>query len=606
MLSLFTRPPYLVSLLLLFGCSGTEGLEEVLPFPIGSGAGSAYAVSFEGDMPPDLRKILEANSQLVLLKNEPPASEAALRRRIRTDIDALRTVLRAEGYYGGTVNAATDDQTEPVTIRLAVSSGQQYQLRTFNISYVGDRDGAEILPVNAVNFGFVPDMPARSADIVAISDELLAELTQTARPLARIADRKAVVDHDTAVMTVKLQVDPGPPARFGPLAITGLTDVEESYLQQILDWPEGEAYDSRVLEEAQRTLAATGLFRSIRIEPAQSVTPEGTLPVGISVTEAKHRTIAAGVAYSTDEGIGAELSWEHRNLLGRQERLRLSAEGSQIRQQGSIDFRKPEFLQRDLTLRLNGTGRIQDTDAYAEKTGSAFAGLEKRFREIWTATIGVTPEYSRIDENGVNSTYAIFGIPLSASRDGTDDLLDPRKGTRLLLTVTPYFATIEDDVSFTVFEARASVYYGLGNEKRLVPALRTRIGSIVGADTLEIPITKRFFAGGGGSVRGYEFQKAGPLNADGNPIGGRSVLEASFELRWQATDTIGFVPFFEGGNVYDDTAPDFSEDLFWAAGLGFRYFTVAGPLRLDFAFPLNKREGIDDDYQFYISLGQAF
>lgn len=601
-----TRPLCLVAAMLVSGCAETNGFQEVLPFPLWPGTGSAYTVSIEGEIAPDLRKVIEANSQLVLLKNKTPSSQAALRRRVSADIDTLRAVLRAEGYYGGTVNAETDEQTKPVTVRIAVSPGQRYRLRSFDISYVGDRAGEQTLPVDATAFGFMPDMPGRSADIVAITDDLLAELAHSGRPLAHVADRKAVVDHDASIMTVRLQVDPGAPVRFGPLAIDGLTDVEENYVREILDWPEGRTYDDRALERARRTLAATNLFRSVRIEPAQSLTPEGTLPVDISVTEAKHRTIAAGINYSTDEGVGGELSWEHRNLLGRQERLRLSAEMSQIRQEGILDFRKPEFLQRDLTLHLNGTGRVQDTDAYDEQTASGLAGLEKRFREIWTAELSGAAEYSHIDEDGEASTYALISMPLSAARDGTDNLLDPREGARFRISVTPYFATIENDVSFTVFEVTGSAYFAMGKDRRLVPALRTRIGSIVGADTLDIPITKRFFSGGGGSVRGYEFQKAGPLDADGDPIGGRSVLEAGFELRWQATDRFGFVPFVEGGNVYDDTTPDFGEDLFWAAGIGLRYFTIAGPIRLDVAFPLNKRDGIDDDYQYYVSLGQAF
>jgi len=602
-----TRLLCLLAAFLLSACGKTDGFEEILPFSIGgAGTGRAYAVSIEGEITPDLRKLLEANSQLYALKDEAPTSEAALRRRIRADTDGLRSVLRSEGYYGGTVSATTDEQAQPLAVRLMISPGRQYRVGSFEISYTGDRVGEEGLPIDAAAFGFVPDMPARGTDIVAVSDALLERLARSGRPLAHVADRKGIVDHDTAIMTVRLLVDPGPPARFGPLEIAGLDKVEEGYVRQILNWPEGQTYDRRVLDQARRTLAATNLFRSISIEPAQSVTPEGSLPVDLAVTEAKHRTIAAGINYSTDEGVGGELSWEHRNLLGRQERLRLSAEASQIRQEGSVDFRKPEFLQRDLTLHLNGTGRAQDTDAYDEKTASGFVGLEKRFRRIWTAEVGVTTEYSRIDEDGVESIYGLVGLPLSAIRDGTDNLLDPREGTRLHLSVTPYFATIENDVGFTMFEATGSVYFGLGKERRLVPALRTRIGSIIGADTLDIPITKRFFAGGGGSVRGYEFQKAGPLDADGDPVGGRSVLEAGLELRWQATEKIGFVPFVEGGNVYDDTSPDFGEDLFWAAGIGLRYFTIAGPIRLDVAFPLNKRDGFDDDYQYYISLGQAF
>ncbi|MEN8197446.1 MAG: BamA/TamA family outer membrane protein, partial [Pseudomonadota bacterium] len=254
----------------------------------------------------------------------------------------------------------------------------------------------------------------------------------------------------------------------------------------------------------------------------------------------------------------------------------------------------------------NVTGRAQQTDAYDERTGAGFAGLEKRLAKILKFGVGLSAEYSLIEDDGVKSTFAIFGIPIHGGRDSTNDLLDPTEGTRLKLSVTPYLATIEQDINFTVFEVGASAYVGLGKEDRVVPAIRVRAGSISGLDTLDIPITKRFFAGGGGSIRGYEFQKAGPLDAEGDPIGGRSLLEAGFELRWRVTDSIGIVPFAEGGNVYDEQTPDFGEDLFWAAGLGFRYFTVAGPLRFDVAFPLNRRDGIDDEFQIYVSLGQAF
>lgn len=606
MLTTVIRPFVLAVVSLLAGCSETNSLGKILPFSGGAGSGIPYTVAIEGDIPSGFRQRLQDNSELVQLEREPPASRAALRRRISADVEGLRSVLRSEGYYSGTVEAVTNEDTEPVSVRLTVSLGPRYRLQSFEIVYVGGRAGEPPLPTDATRFGYHQNMPGRAADVVAISDRLMEHLAQSGRPKAAVVDRKVVVDHDTESVAVRLQVDPGPPARFGMLAIHGLTDVDEDYIRRVIDWPEGQLYDRRLLDAAQRKLIATNLFRSVHLHPADSVTPDGTLPVTADLAESKHRTIAAGINYSTDEGVGGELSWEHRNLSGRQERLRLSAEASKVRQQGSIDFSKPQFLVRDMTLKVNGTGRGQDTDAYKERTASGMIGLEKPFHEIWTTGIGVSADYSRIDEDGVESIYAVVGLPVNAARDGTDDILDPHKGTRLQLSATPYFATIENDVSFTVFEASGSAYFGLGKERRLVPAIRVRAGSIVGADTGEIPITKRFFAGGGGSVRGYEFQKAGPLDADGDPVGGRSVLETGFELRWRATNRVGFVPFIEGGNVYDGTTPDLGEDLFWATGLGLRYFTIAGPIRLDVAFPLNRRVGIDDDYQIYVSIGQAF
>ncbi len=590
---------------LLAGCGGENG--EGLPLSLpGFGGDDAYDFSIEGEIEPDLRDKLEAASQLMALNKQAPASRAALRRRVAGDVDSLGSVLRAEGYYGGRIEPETDTESDPVRIVLKIAPGARYGITKYEIVLVGDHAGDEPQLPDGREFGYAEGMPARGEDIVAIEQALLSHFHRNGRPQAVIVDRKAVVHHDAATMTVTVQVDPGPQAVFGPLALDGLKKVDEDYVRYVLQWPEGEEWDERELDRVRRRLANTNLFRTIYVKPDDAIDAQGRLPVTAAVEESKHRTLAAGINYSTDEQFGGELSWEHRNLFGRQERLRLSIEGSGVRQQATADFRKPHFLSRDLSFLANVTGRAQQTDAYDERTGAGFAGLEKRLAEVWTLGVGVSGEYSLIDDDGVQSTYAIVGIPIHGGRDSTDDLLDPTEGTRVKLSATPYFATVERDINFTVFEAGASAYLGLGKDKRVVPAVRVRTGLIVGADTVDIPITKRFFAGGGGSVRGFEFQKAGPLDVDGDPVGGRSVLETGFELRWRVTDNIGIVPFAEGGNVYDEQTPDFGEDLFWAAGLGFRYFTVAGPIRFDVAFPLNRREGIDDEFQIYVSLGQAF
>jgi len=597
---------FVATVSLLAGCGRENGGGQLSPLPGIDGDGIAYDVSIEGEIDPDLHDKLEAASRLIVLREQPPASLAALRRRVAGDVEGLASLLRAEGYYGGVVKPETDLESDPVRVILTISPGVRYAVTKYDVVLVGSHAGAEPMPPDDREFGFVEGMSARGEDIIAIEQALLDHLQRTGRPKAVVADRKAVVEHDTAEMTVTLQVDPGPRAVFGPLALRGLNTVEEDYIRNVLEWPEGEQWDRRELDAVRRKLANTNLFRTINVEATETIDGQGRLPVTAVVEESKHRTLAAGVNYSTDEKLGGELSWQHRNFFGRQERLRLSIEGSAIRRQITADFRKPQFLSRDLTFLANVTGLAQETNAYDERTGAGFAGLEKLLAKIWRFGVGLSAEYSVIEDDGVRSNHAIVGIPINGSRDGSNDLLDPTEGTRVRLSVTPYRATIEQDVNFTVFEVEASAYVGLGKDDRVVPAIRVKAGSITGADTLDIPITKRFFAGGGGSIRGYEYQTAGPLDANGDPIGGRSLLETGLELRWRVTDSIGIVPFVEGGNVYDKQTPDLEEDLFWAVGMGFRYFTVAGPIRFDVAFPLNRREGIDDEFQIYVSLGQAF
>jgi len=174
------------------------------------------------------------------------------------------------------------------------------------------------------------------------------------------------------------------------------------------------------------------------------------------------------------------------------------------------------------------------------------------------------------------------------------------------VSLTPYQVFGDDSFPFVKASIGSSAYYAIDPDARFVLAGRGRFGTLLGADTQQVPAGKRFYAGGGGSIRGYEFQSVGPLDNENDPLGGRSLLEVSAELRIRVTETIGVVPFIDGGTAFDSALPDFGETLRWAGGLGLRYFTAIGPVRLDVAVPINKRENVDDDFQFYVSLGQAF
>jgi len=228
----------------------------------------------------------------------------------------------------------------------------------------------------------------------------------------------------------------------------------------------------------------------------------------------------------------------------------------------------------------------------------------------WRISAGLSFAYEIIDENADNGqdeeTFQLFGLPLTASRDDTDDPLDPTEGTRLQLTLTPSTGVGSESLFFLTTIAGGSAYYAIDEAKRFVLAGRTRVGSIVGEKTESLPASRRFYAGGGGSIRGYEYQLVGPLDDDVDPFGGTSLVEVGGELRVRVSEEIGVVPFVDGGTVYDDPWPNGEETFRWAAGLGLRYFTGFGPVRLDVAFPLNPRDGVDETFQFYVSFGQAF
>ena len=592
------------------GAEEREGYEWAQPQPEAAvtDTTAAYAPALEGVEDAELREILEATSQVFGLAARPPATLAGLERRAQGDLERLQTALRSEGYYAAEIRYRIEEAEGGRGVILEVTSGPRYSLAAYEVTYDGEAGLAEGVRPRLEEIGIELGMPARAPDIVAAERKLVSLLTERGYPFARVADRKSVVNHEERRMTVRLAVSSGPLARFGALTIEGLQEVEEDYVRLLVDWSEGEAYDRRKVDSTRRNLSGSGLFDSVTIRPADNLDDDGRVPVKATVTEGKHRTIGAGLFFSTDIGPGGEVFWEHRNFFGKNESLNLSASGSPIEQLGTAKFRKPSYWGRDQNLLANASGGNRNTEAFNQVFAEGYLGLEQPWLETWELTAGAAPAYSILEETDREDErqLGLLGFPLTGVRDDSDDALDPTSGTRFRFTLTPTLGFGSDQLLFLKATAGGTAYYGLDQDDRFVLAGRARVGSIVGERTEAVPADRRFYAGGGGSIRGYEFQKVGPLDDDNDPLGGRALLELGGELRVRVTEDIGLVPFVDGGTVFDAPYPDMDETLRWAGGLGFRYFTGFGPLRLDVAFPLNPRDDVDDTFQFYVSFGQAF
>lgn len=602
----------------LYGPSGTAFAESRMGAPAETtrpgapGAGEAatpalnYSVAIEGDMEPELKTALEQYSQLIALQDRPPDSLAGLRRRIDGDVERFDTVLRSEGFYGAKIVQAVAEKDGERVVRLTVSTGPVYLLSDYSITYSRPGKDESALPHDIEELGLYIGMMARASAINDAERRLRTELANRGRPRADVLSSRAVVDHRTTTLAVALEIDPGPFARFGPVQVSGSERVDPEYILSFAGWKPGERYDQAKVAKTEDELDATGLFSSVQAVTPEHVEPDGELPVQIVVAESAPRSIGAGVDFSTDVGPGGKVFWEHRNLLGRAERLKLSVQAALVDKRASFDFAKPRFLRPDQTLLADGSAGQSNTDAYDQTNFEGTLGVQRTFLEHWRGSIGSSFEISEISDDKGKHVFAVYGLPLSVSRDDTDNPLNPTRGSRIGFWVTPSQAVIERGVTFVNLTASGSIYYAPLRGDDLVLAGRAKLGSILGAKTFELPADQRFFAGGGGSIRGYEFQRVGPLDKKLDPIGGRSLVELGAEARFRVTDTIGFVPFVDGGTVFDDEIPGGDQEIRWAAGLGLRYFTSIGPLRLDLAFPINRRKGIDDRYQVYVSIGQAF
>ncbi|ADZ71218.1 autotransporter assembly complex protein TamA [Polymorphum gilvum] len=570
----------------------------------------------------DLKALLEETSLLVGETDNPPSGEAGLISRALNDLDRLVARLYTAGRYGGTVDIrlggvplqrALDSgdipDARPVPVTIAVDAGPIFRFGAVRIETRGAAAGA--ISTDPAFWGLAPGAAADSVKILDAERQIVTLLRGRGYPKARIAERVIVADHASNTLDVTLSATAGEQARFGPVAVAGteVTDPDFVAVQAMI--PEGETYDPEVLARAQKRLNDLGIFASVRFVEGDTVGPDGRLPITIEVSERKRHVIGAGATWSSTEGIGLEAYWRRRNLFGRGELL--SVEGSvgrlgntelgDMEYAGRIAFEKPGVF-GPLTRFTTSLGAKQETpDAYTSRSVTADAYLRREFTDQIRGRAGVEAYYA--DEQDVygNHTYFLVGVPGELSFDSRDDPLNPTEGVFASLFGEPAY-DIRGKSNMLFLKGTASTYAALDDAARFVLAGKASVGSILGASIQDVPASRRFIAGGGGSIRGYAYRNVGP-RLNGEVTGGLSLIELSGEVRVKATETIGIVGFVDAGNAYADSVPDLSRPLKIGVGAGLRYFTPIGPLRLDVAVPLSPEKD-DPDFALYVGLSQAF
>lgn len=593
-----------------------------------------YVVRIEG-VSGDLLGRLESVSQLVQRRDAPPPSIGGLRRRAQSDVERMTKVLQSRGYFEGSaayqidirgdatpqavdtassqadqlpdLEAVPDVPSGPMGVVVSVAPGPQFLMGTSRIDYRDTDAATHDLPATLGTFDVVAGAPAIASTILGAEKKLVAVLRQSGFPFAKTAGRKALANVETDTLDVTTHVQLGEKATFGALTVDGLEQVDRRYIDERATFKQGEEYDTKKLSAMRSALVRSGLFTGVRFETAEQVAADGSLPVTLKVTERDRRTIGAGASYSSTEGFGVKAHWENRNLLGEGEHLRFELRVAEIEQEVEGRYRVSGFRLPQQVLELGALAGRESTDVYDRVGGTVSAALERPLGARWTGRAGVVLDVAEIDEVGEpTETSMLVGLPLRAIYDGADNALDATSGYRLTLGATPYAGQFDDFLAFHVADAQLRTYVPLNTSRSLVFATRGRLGSIVGARTGELPADKRLYAGGAGSVRGFEFQEISPLGTDGTQEGGRSLIEFSNELRWRFWDDFGLVPFVDGGTVSDASVPDFKDEFAWAGGLGFRYYTSFGPLGVDLAYPITTPSDEDAELKFYVTLGQAF
>lgn len=562
-------------------------------------------VRLEGAPGRALRKELLSVTETWLLRHKPPPTQRLLLRRAEKDTAPLQAALRARGYYAATVESSCSLHRRRPRITFRVRPGPLYFIRSVSVETVTGSPPESVSIPSPARLGLVARRPLAAQEVLDAGAQVIRAFQAGGYPAARLAGPAVTVDHAARAGDIRFRVEPGPRVRFGPVRIRGLKHLRESFVRGLIPWREGDRYDVRRVDRLRDRLALSGPLSAVEIETGSAAADEEKAPVTLTLKERKRRRVEVGVGYTTDGGADARAAWLHRNLFGGAEQLELQLGVSESIQFSEAAFRRPQFGRPDQDLLLDLKAQSESAEAYTSRWVRAAAGLERVLSPRLRAQGGVSIRYSEVEQEE-REEFLLWALPARLLRDTSNDLLDPTRGTRLSFLGAPTYDLRRGEMAFFRAQASAAGYWRLLRQPLLVLAWRLAAGSLLGPSRGDIPADERFYAGGGGSIRGYAYQEVGPLDEDDDPLGGRSLLESSVEVRWRVTRSMGGVLFADGGSAFESNTPDFDENYLWGAGVGWRYYTSFGLIRADVAVPLDQRPGVDEDYQFYVSIGQAF
>lgn len=556
----------------------------------------------------DLDRLLRAASGLIALQSRAPTDAEGILARIGAEPDRLRPALESEGYWAGRASVTAPGRAleasalgappSPVALEIRVETGPRYTLRRIETT-----DGPAV--------PLAPGGPARAEAVLAAQEAAALALARDARPLARI-ERQVTVDHAAQAMDVTFTVNPGPQADFAAPTVSGTERVDPEVVRRAATSRlAGLPYSSERLDRARAEVSALGAFSSVRLDAGTALDQAGRLPVTVTVRERPFRALSAAAAYETNYGLALRGAFEHRNLFGGAENLRIELEASRLgnkidrtNARAAVTYRQPLPFGWDGALVTSLAFLRERLDSY-DRDGVTFSALyQRRLSERWTLSTGPVADVGQSGPpGGPLSPYQVAGWTVQGRYDSTDSVLDPRRGIRALGTITPSYAFTQG-TPFVALRLGASTYLDLTGEGRTVLALRAGFGSLLNGSASSVPPSQRFYAGGGGSVRGYDFQSIGPRDARGRPQGGASLLEGSIELRQRIGRSLGVVAFIDAGAV--GTGAGAPTDAIRAgAGIGARYYTAIGPIRADIAIPLVRQQG-SGSFGLYLGIGHAF
>jgi translocation and assembly module TamA len=591
------------------------GAVASIPALCASDARADPKASIEGALDPDLKaEVVRAVGDT----DRPIDNRFEARRRAHDAAEDAISVLRSEGYYAYDVEPDVGEGDTPKAV-VRITTGPRFVLGAARIGWVGAEPDPRAKAAADAALSLKPGQPGRAADVVAAEGRAIAAVRKLGYADVLAQPREVVVDHADHTVSPDYKLAAGPLARLDSIQLESKGRTRPEWLQALAPWKHGAAYDPDEVAELERRLLDTGVYDAVTVAlaPADQLTPDGLRPVVVSLSERQKRTLEVGASYGTTEGLGLDARWTRYNLLGRADTLSFLGRLSNIDSRIETDLSLPHWRTPRQTLTTKAAVYRTQTPAYDQSGVMASADVTHRWGP--NATFGLTGTYftwgASIDASRTSEIRIGTLTPLGrdiitvagladVALDRSDDPLNPKHGWRVTLRAEPTLLTGQGTLPYLKVQGQVSAYLPLDPQGRTVLAGRLKLGSLINGSLADVPASQRYYAGGGGSVRGFGYQEVGPRLADNTPQGGLSLVETSLEVRHELKGAWGIAAFVDAGTIGPTQAPGFS-DLSIGVGVGVRYNLGFGPLRVDIATPVTSRKGAAP-FQIYVSIGQSF
>jgi len=562
----------------------------------------------QGEMDADLRATIQ---KVVGETDRPIENRFEARRRARAAAEDAIAVLRSEGYYGNQVEPDVSEADPPRPL-IQIVPGPQFKIGAPTVAWQGEAPDPETDTAARAAMRLAPGAPGRAVEVIAAEGRVVAAVQKRGYADAVAEPREVIVDHADHTVRPTYKIAAGRLVRLDGLDITSGGRTNPEWLRRLAPWNSGDTYDPDDVAELERRLLDTSAYDSVTVAvaPADKATAEGLRPVVVSLSERKPRTIEAGASYATTDGFGVNARWTHYNRLRRADTLALYGQLSDLDSRAGVDLSLPHWRRPQQTLKVGGSVYREQTDAYDEKGAETHVDVTRRYGRTSYVTVGASVTAGRSDEIKAGTLTTLgrdlvtLGTLGDVLLDRSNDPLNPTRGWRLSGRVEPTLILGDTNLPYLRAVAQGTYYQPLDKQAKTVVAGRLRVGRILNGTVDQIPASQRFYAGGGGSVRGFPYQAVGPRLADNTPRGGVFLFESSLEVRRDLTPKWGFAAFVDAGAVGSSGPIDF-QDLAVGAGIGVRYNLGFAPIRIDLATPVARRKG-EPPIQVYVSIGQSF